>query len=141
MVNSCNFIGRVGQIPEVRTLQSGDKLASFSMALSEKWTDKSGEKKEKTTWINLVCFGKQAEIIEKYVQKGALLYVESKVQVEQYEDKDGKKMTATKFNIKNFTMLGGNEPKESSGQHSSMSQPSQGSSAFDDDGDSEGLPF
>jgi len=141
MVNSCNFIGRVGQIPEVRTLQSGDKLASFSMALSEKWTDKSGEKKEKTTWINLVCFGKQADIIEKWVQKGMLLYVESKVQVEQYEDKDGKKMTATKFNIKSFTMLGGNEPKEST-SHSSMSQTGQGvsgSQVFEDE-DSD-LPF
>jgi len=140
MVNSCNFIGRVGQNPEIRNLQSGDKLASFSMALSEKWTDKSGEKKEKTTWINLVCFGKQAEIIEKWVQKGMLLYVESKVQIDQYE-KDGVKMTATKFNIKNFTMLGGNEPKESTGQHSSMSQPSSGSSAFDDDSEDSSLPF
>lgn len=138
MVNSCNFIGRVGQNLEIRNLQSGDKLASFSMALSEKWTDKSGEKKEKTTWINLVCFGKQAEVIEKWVTKGMLLYVESKVQIEQYE-KDGVKMTATKFNVKNFTMLGGNEPKESSG-HSSMNQPSQSSSAFDDPSDQD-LPF
>ncbi len=140
MVNNCQFVGRVGQTPEIKNLQSGDKLASFSMALSEKWTDKSGEKKEKTTWVNLVCFGKQAEIIEKFVSKGSLLYVEAKVQVEQYEDKDGKKMTAVKFNVKNFTMLGGNEQKESSAP-SAMNQPQTDSGSVFDDGDDSGLPF
>ncbi len=139
MVNNCQFIGRVGQTPEIKNLQSGDKLASFSMALSEKWIDKSGEKKEKTTWINLVCFGKQTEIIEKWVTKGSLLYVEAKVQVDSYDDKDGKKMTATKFNVKSFTMLGGNEQKESSAP-SAMNQP-EPSNPFDSDVSEDELPF
>jgi single-strand DNA-binding protein len=148
MVNSAHFIGRLGQNPEIRTLQSGDKLATWSMALSESWKDKDGNKQEKTTWINCNCFGKQAEIIEKYVKKGDLLYVEAKVQVDQYE-KDSVKMTATKFNVKNFTML---SPKSDSNSgpvqqgHSGGEMyganrvPERSSSPLDED-DSSDLPF
>jgi single-strand DNA-binding protein len=143
MVNDCTFIGRVGKEPEIKNLQSGDKLATWSMALSESWKDKEGNKQEKTTWINCACFGKQAEIIEKYVKKGDLLYVETKVQVDQYE-KDGVKMTATKFNVKNFTMLGskkedGNQQEPQKG-HSSMSSTSKPNPVYHED-ESDELPF
>ena len=105
MVNDCTFIGRLGKDPEVRDLQSGDKLASFSLALSKSWKDKDGNKQEKTTWINCSVFGKQAEIIQKYVKKGDLLYIDAEFQVDEYE-KDGQKRQAHKFVVKNFTMLG-----------------------------------
>lgn len=146
MVNQCTFIGRLGQDPEIRDLQSGDKLATFSMALSENWKDKSGEKQSKTTWINCSVFGKQAEIIQQYVHKGDLLYIEAKVQVDQYE-KEGVKMTATKFVIKNFTMLGSkNEsaptaPGTPAGSgHPSMSSASTSQYAGTGDQDDD-LPF
>lgn len=136
MVNSCTFIGRVGQKPETRILQSGEKVSSFSMALSEKWKDKNGEKVEKTIWINCFVFGKQSEIIEQYVDKGALLFVEAKYQLDVYE-KDGVKMNAPKFIVKSFTMLGGKQEEQS--QPSSVSAKPQNdpiSEVFEDD-----LPF
>jgi single-strand DNA-binding protein len=146
MVNNCTFIGRIGKDPEIRTLQSGDKLATWSIALSESWKDKDGNKQEKTTWVNCNCFGKQADIIEKYVKKGDLLYVEAKVQVDQYE-KDGQKLTATKFNVKNFTMLspksdGSQKPTEQAHSGSDMYGASrgQGSSPADMANDDD-LPF
>lgn len=143
MVNDCTFIGRLGKDPEVRDLQSGDKVASFTMALSKSWKDKDGNKQEKTTWINCSVFGKQAEVIQKYVKKGDLLYVESELQVDDYE-KDGQKRQAHKFVVKNFTMLGSkNEPKPSSSSgdiHPSMKQPERAVPDHAEIGDDE-LPF
>jgi single-strand DNA-binding protein len=144
MINNCIFIGRLGKDPEIKSLQSGDKLATWSMALSESWKDRDGNKQEKTTWINCACFGKQAEIIEKYVKKGDLLYVEAKVQVDQYE-KDGVKMTATKFNVKNFTMLSpkgdSQAPQQAaSGPHPSTNYIPKPTPVFHED-ESDELPF
>lgn len=144
MVNSCVFIGRIGSKPETREMPSGDKLSTFSMALSEKWKDKNGERQEKTTWISCVVFGKQAEIVEKYVDKGALLYIEAKYQLDVYE-KDGVEMKAPKFVVKSFTMLGGKPDSEQSGQpQSSQSIPPamqpRNQPVYEDD-DSNDLPF
>lgn len=145
MVNDCTFIGRLGKDPEIRDLQSGDKVASFTMALSRSWKDKDGNKLEKTTWINCSVFGKQAEVIQKYVKKGDLLYVESELQIDDYE-KDGQKRQAHKFVVKNFTMLGSkNESKpEPSKQypdgHPAFKEPVRTRTIIDDITDDE-LPF
>lgn len=145
MVNDCTFIGRLGKDPEVRDLQSGEKLATFSMAITESWRDKSGEKKEKTTWINCSVFGKQAEIIQKYVNKGDLLYVEAKYQVDEYE-KDGQKRQSPKFVVKNFTMLGSKGDKQESAPslnepHPSVRQPAPPQGREMDYVDEDELPF
>lgn len=141
MVNSCQFIGRLGREPEVRDLQSGDKLATFSMALSKSWKDKQGNKQEKTTWINCSVFGKQAEVIQKYVNKGDLLYIEAEFQIDEVE-KDGQKRQFPKFIVKNFTMLGSkSESQASSGEvHPSMRQPEPPSYSAAEVGEDE-LPF
>jgi single-strand DNA-binding protein len=110
MVNKCIFIGRVGQTPEIKTLQN-TKLASFSLAVSEKYKDKSGEKVEKTTWINASVFGNLADVVEKWVEKGQLIYIEGKLQIDEYE-KDGIKRQSTKIIVNQLTMLGGGDKAE-----------------------------
>ena len=141
MVNSAIFIGRVGQKPETRQMPSGDKLSTFSMTLSEKWKDKNGERQEKTTWISCVVFGKQAETIAQYVDKGSLLYIEAKYQLDVYE-KDGVKMNAPKFVVKSFTMLGNKSDADQSNQPQSAPSSMQPKNQPVDEDDSESdLPF
>jgi single-strand DNA-binding protein len=87
-VNKAILIGNVGGDPDVRYMPSGDPVANVSLATSETWKDKSGEKQERTEWHRVVFFGKLAEIVEKYVRKGSKLYVEGKLRTWKY-DKDG----------------------------------------------------
>jgi single-strand DNA-binding protein len=112
-------IGRVGGDPEVRELQQ-TKVASFSLAVSEKWTDKSGEKKESTEWVSCVAWDKKADLISQYVHKGDQLYIEGKLKTDKYE-KDGQTHYSTKVIITAMEFLGGkketvhsNEPPASS---------------------------
>lgn len=94
-VNKVILLGRVGKEPEIR--QVGDnKVANFSIATSEKFKDKSGNKVENTEWHNVVFWGKQAELIEQYVHKGDELYIEGSIKTETYE-KDGEKRYAVKI--------------------------------------------
>ena len=112
MVNKFIGIGHLGKDPEIRTIESG-KVASFSIALTEKWKDRNGEKQEKTNWINCLVFGPKAEVIEKYVKKGDKIYIEGKISIDSYV-KDEVKMYATKIIVQDFTMLGGNKSNEQS---------------------------
>lgn len=94
-VNKVILLGRVGKEPEIR--QVGDnKVANFSLATSEKFKDKDGNKVENTEWHSIVFWGKQAELIEKHVHKGDELYIEGSIKTETYE-KDGEKRYATKI--------------------------------------------
>lgn len=110
-VNQIILLGRVGKDPEVRRLESGSVVANFTLATSETWKDKSGEKKEQTQWHNCTAWGNTAEIAEKYVHKGDLLFVSGKMVYEQYE-KDGVRHTVAKVNVSNITLLG-NKKSES----------------------------
>jgi single-strand DNA-binding protein len=103
-LNKAMLIGRLGKDPEIRYSQAGSAVTNFSIAVSENWTDKQGQKNEKTEWINCVAFGKQAETLEKYLKKGSLVYVEGRIQTDSYE-KDGKTVYSTKINIGNFQFL------------------------------------
>ena len=98
-------LGRVGKDPDVRHLDSGVSVANFTLATTETWKDKSGEKKESTQWHNIVCWGATADIAEKYVHKGDLLYVSGKLVYEQYE-KEGQKHTIAKIKVDNLVLLG-----------------------------------
>lgn len=90
-VNKMILVGNVGKQPEIKTTQHGKKIASFSLATSEKWKDKAtGERKEKTEWHNVVIFNEAlAGIIERYVSKGSKLYIEGQHQTRKWTDKDG----------------------------------------------------
>ena len=107
MLNKVTLIGRVGKDPEIKYLSSGKAVANFSIATSESYKDKqTGEKVEKTEWHNISAFDRLAEIIGEYVKKGALLYVEGKIQTRKYE-KDGVERYATSILINEMKMLGG----------------------------------
>jgi len=104
--NKVQLIGNVGQLPEVKTLDNGKKVANLSLATNETYTNTNGEKITNTQWHNLVAWGKNAEIIEGYVKKGDEIAIEGKLQYETYNDKEGNKRYLTKVNINDLLMLG-----------------------------------
>lgn len=111
-LNQCSFIGRLGKDPEVKTMQSGDKVANLSIAVSEKWKDKqSGEKKESTTWVPIVIWGPLAGVAEKWLKKGALIYVQGKFRVRKWQDQSGQDRWSTEILLQGpnavLKMLGG----------------------------------
>jgi len=103
-LNKCAFIGNVGKDPEIRTMgSSGDKVANLSLACSESWRDKnSGEKREKTTWVPVVVFGKLVDTVERYVNKGDKLYIEGAFQVRKWQDRDGNDRYSSEIILQGF---------------------------------------
>ena len=106
MLNKCIFIGRLGKDPEVRVTQGGSKVANFSLAVSEKYKDQSGNQQESTEWVNVVLWKKQAEICEKYLKKGSQVYIEGKWKTQSWDDPNGKKVYKTELIGSHFLMLG-----------------------------------
>ena len=107
MLNNCQFIGNLGSQPEVRYTASGDTVARFSIACNEKWTDKQGEKQERTEWVNCTTFGKLADICGQYLKKGSLVYVAGKMKTNKYQDKQtGQDRYSTEINVREMKMLG-----------------------------------
>ena len=103
-VNKVILVGNLGKDPEVRRMTSGEPVVSFSLATSESWRDKSsGERKEKTEWHNVVVFNKNlADVAEKYLKKGAKVYVEGQLQTRKWTDKDGAEKYSTEVVLQNF---------------------------------------
>jgi len=132
-MNKQMLIGHVGRDAEIRYTQSGQAVASFSVATSEKWKDKDGERKEKTTWHNITAWGKLAEICGEYVTKGRQVFVEGRTEHEEYE-KDGQKRRATKVVASTVQLLGDRgERKADAGESSGRNdEPDLGTSAGDD---------
>jgi single-strand DNA-binding protein len=100
MVNSCNFIGRLGRDPETRYTQSGKAVASFSLACSEK---RGGE--ETTEWVNVVTWEKLAEICGQYLVKGSLVFISGRMQTRKWQDKDGGTRYTTEIIARDMQML------------------------------------
>ncbi|HXB53106.1 MAG TPA: single-stranded DNA-binding protein [Rhizomicrobium sp.] len=103
-VNKVILVGNLGKDPEVRRMTSGDPVVNLSVATSESWRDKaSGERKEKTEWHRVVIFNKNlAEVAEKYLKKGAKVYVEGQLQTRKWTDKDGAEKYSTEVVLQNF---------------------------------------
>ena len=118
MINRVHLIGNTGKDPEIRTTGSGKKVASFSLATSESYKDHSGQKVTETQWHNIKAWGNLAEVAEKYIRKGQLLYVEGKVTYSSYDDKDGNKKYITEIIASNFQMLG-KKPEGQTGESQS----------------------
>jgi single-strand DNA-binding protein len=107
MLNKVILIGNLGKDPEVRSLPSGQPVATWTMATSRRWRDKNGQKQEQTEWHQIVCFGKQAEIAGQYLQKGKQIYVEGRIQTRSWDDRNsGEKKYRTEIICDNFQMLG-----------------------------------
>jgi len=106
-VNKVILIGRLGKDPETRYMTSGEAVTNCTLATSENWKDKSGEKQEKTEWHNLVFYRRLAEIAGEYLKKGSQIFVEGKLQTRKWQDKEGKDRYTTEIVVNEMTMLGG----------------------------------
>lgn len=107
--NKVQLIGNVGQAPTITNLESGKKVARLSMATNEHYKNSKGEKQTDTNWHTIVAWGKTAEIIEKYVEKGKQIAVEGKLTSRSYEDKEGDKRYVTEVVISEILLLGNAE--------------------------------
>ena len=104
--NSVKLIGRIGQDPEVRTLDKGSKVASFSLATEDNYIDKDGNKQKQTQWHNLIAWGKLAERAEKYLKKGKEIAIDGRITYRNWEDKNGVKHTTTEIVASEILMVG-----------------------------------
>jgi single-strand DNA-binding protein len=150
MLNKVILIGRIGRDAELRTISSGSKMATFSLATSEHFKNKNGEKSEKTEWHQIVVFSDNlATIAEKICRKGRLVYIEGALQTRKWKDKDGKERYSTEVVLKSFggviTVLSGGKDGRSSdrdddGDSRSNDRASSSSGKTRDDLDDE-IPF
>ena len=106
-VNKVILIGRLGKDPETRYMTNGEAVTNATLATSETWKDKSGEKQEKTEWHNLVFYRRLAEIAGEYLKKGSQIYVEGKLQTRKWQTKEGQDRYTTEIVVNEMTMLGG----------------------------------
>jgi single-strand DNA-binding protein len=105
-VNKVILLGNLGRDPEVRFTQGGTPVANFTMATTDRWSDPSGEKKEKTEWHRIVVWGKQAEIAGEYLRKGRPVFVEGSLQTREWTDRDGNKRYTTEVRAQRLQLLG-----------------------------------
>ncbi len=138
-VNKVILIGRLGKDPETRYMQNGEAVTNVSIATSENWKDKSGEKQEKTEWHNLIFYRRLAEVVGEYLKKGSQIYVEGKLQTRKWQSKEGQDRYTTEIVVNEMTMLGG----KSSGEFvpaQEKKEPPVDESKFDDIDDDD-IPF
>lgn len=126
-VNKVILIGNVGRDPEIRSTASGNQVANLSLATTDSYKDKAGERVETTEWHRLVAFGKLAEIISKYVVKGSKLYIEGKIQTRKWQDQSGQDKYSTEVVVNDMQMLdsrgGGGQASEQQRAPQSVPQP------------------
>ena len=128
-VNKVILIGNLGRDPESRFMQDGTQVCNISLAMSEKWIDKSGSKNEKTEWVNVVFYKKLAEIVTEYLSKGSQVYVEGRLETRKWTDKNGIERYTTQIIANEMRMLGGKKDSaESNGSGGSKSS----AGSFDD---------
>jgi single-strand DNA-binding protein len=104
-VNKVILLGNLGRDPEIRSIQSGSKMATFSIATSKRWKDKNTqEQRDKTSWHNIVVFGDGlVDIVEKYVKKGSKIYVEGELQTRKWQDQDGNDRYSTEVVLQGYS--------------------------------------
>ena len=103
-LNRVTLIGNVGKDPEIKTFASGNKVASITLATSERYKDRNGEQKEDTEWHSVQAFGKLADVVERFVHKGSLLYLDGKIRTRSYEV-DGRTVYRTEILADHIQML------------------------------------
>ena len=106
MINKVILVGRLGKDPEIKSTPGGQTVAKFTMATDEKFTDKSGEKQERTEWHNIVAWARLGEICGQYLRKGSLIYIEGSIRSDSWEDKEsGQKRYRTEIIAREMKML------------------------------------
>lgn len=106
-VNKAILIGNLGRDPELRYTQNGQAVANFTLATTEKWTNKGGDREERTEWHRIVAWGRTAELCAQYLAKGRTVYIEGRLQTREWEDKEGQKRRTTEINAQTVQFLGG----------------------------------
>ncbi len=123
-VNKAILVGNLGRDPELRQTPNGQSVVNFTLATSENWTDKSGERQERTEWHRIVVWGRTAEMCNQYLSKGRTVYIEGRIQTREWEDKDGNKRYTTEINAQTVQFIG---PRQDGGGGSGGSSYSGGS--------------
>lgn len=150
MINKVILVGRLGKDPEIRSTPGGQSVAKFTIATDEKFTDRNGEKQERTEWHNIAAWGKLGEICGQYLKKGKLVYIEGSIRTDSWDDKEtGQKKYRTEIIANTMKMLDrrGDEGGASSGGYGGSYNQSRGagkpasSSAPDMMEDDEEVPF
>ena len=124
-VNKVILVGNLGKDPEVKYLDSGVAVANFSLATTENYKNKEGERVSQTEWHNIVLWRGLAEVAEKYLKKGASIYIEGKIKTRKWEDKEGVTRYSTEILGDNMTMLGGKSSSEGTAGTTSHSEASR----------------
>ena len=134
-VNKVILVGNLGKDPEVRYMPSGEAIANITVATTDSWKDKQGEKQERTEWHRVSFFGKLAEIVGEYLKKGSQIYVEGRLQTRKWQDKEGQDRYTTEIVADKMQMLGGRSgggmssmDRDSGSQDSGRGEPSAKSS-------------
>ena len=107
-VNKVILVGNLGSDPEIRSTTGGQRVANFRMATTRQWNGQDGQKQEKTEWHSIVCWGKLADIVERYLTKGKQVYVEGRLETRSWQDKENASLTRYKTEIicEQMQMLG-----------------------------------
>ena len=143
MINKVILVGRLGKDPEIRSTPGGQSVAKFTMATDERFTDKSGEKQERTEWHNITAWGKLGEICGQYLKKGKLVYIEGSIRTDSWDDKEsGQKRYRTEIVARDMKMLD-RRGDEGGGSNSGGSYAKKGGSTSQPDvvQDDEEVPF
>ena len=133
-VNKVIIVGNLGQDPEARFTPQGTAVTNLSVATNESWKSQNGETQDRTEWHRVVMYGKMAETASEYMKKGQMVYIEGRLQTNEWEDQNQIKRKTTEIKCENFTMLGRRAADPM--RDSSM----QGSNSMNDDSDDD-LPF
>jgi single-strand DNA-binding protein len=144
MINKVILVGRLGKDPEIRSTPSGTSVAKFTVATDERFTDKSGEKQERTEWHNIVAWGKLGEICGQYLRKGKLVYIEGSIRTDSWDDKEsGQKRYRTEIVARDMKMLDrrGDDEGSGGGYGGGASRGGRSSAPPPDMGDDEEVPF
>jgi single-strand DNA-binding protein len=122
-VNKVILLGRLGQDPELKYTPGGSPVCNFSLATTESWTDKSGQKQEKTEWHRVVVWGKLAELCNQYLSKGRQAFLEGRLQTRSWDDKDGNKRYTTEILASTVQFIGGATASNNTQVDPSYAQP------------------
>lgn len=145
MINKVILVGRLGKDPEIRSTPQGTSVVKFSLATDEKFTDRAGEKQERTEWHNIVAWGKLAEICGQYLKKGKLVYLEGSIRTDSWDDKEsGQKKYRTEIVANTMKMLDSRRDEGSGGGGYGQSRGTTGSarpSSPEMQEDDEEVPF
>lgn len=129
-LNKAILIGNLGKDPEMRYMPNGDAVVNFSIATTESYKDRDGNKQDKTEWHNITIYGKLAEIANQYLKKGSSVYIEGRIQTRKWQDKNGQDRYTTEIIASAMQMLGDSKPQRQQEPRKQAPRPAE---EFDDD--------